>query len=139
MNLSENFTLEELTRSETAKRLKITNSPNPEQLKNLKILCTQVLQPARNAMRQPLIISSGFRSKELNKAVGGVTNSYHLQGMAADIKCNDVQFANKLADSLIHLQLVDLVLIEYAKTSLWVHVQWSRNPRHLINRKYAAI
>lgn len=136
MNLAKNFTLEEFTRSETARRLGIDNTPSEENLKNLKVLATQVLQPARDEMGEPLTITSGFRSRKLNRAVGGVYNSYHQFGQAADIACTDEKFANRLGDALIKQQLTDLVLIEFSKHRIWVHVQWSRVPRHLINRRY---
>jgi Peptidase M15 len=84
MNLTENFQLWEFVKSPTADRLGIDNTPNKEELENLRQLCELILQPARNALG-PLKISSGFRSGELNAAVGGVDDSDHRLGFAADV------------------------------------------------------
>lgn len=136
MRLSPDFTLEELTRSETATRHSIKNDPDAEQLKNLKILATQILQPARNAICQPIVITSGFRCKKLNEMVGGKPNSYHLAGMAADIKTPSVKYAYDLAQALNRQLLTDIVLWEHSGNSEWIHVQWSRSPRHRVNLYY---
>lgn len=85
MNLSPNFTLQELTRSATAERLNITNAFTAEVVDNLQRLCVEVLEPLRARLGHPVKINSGYRCPELNKAVGGVPNSFHLQGRAADI------------------------------------------------------
>lgn len=83
--ISNNFTLKELTSSSTAKRLKIDNTPTQQEYNNLVRLVKEILQPIRNKYGKPIIISSGFRNKKLNKAVGGVSSSQHLTGQAADI------------------------------------------------------
>ncbi|MCH5241814.1 MAG: DUF882 domain-containing protein [Muribaculaceae bacterium] len=85
MRLTENFTLEELTASTTARARKIDNTPNELQKSNLLRLAKEILQPVRNRWGKPIIITSGYRSPALNKAVGGVATSQHLQGEAADI------------------------------------------------------
>lgn len=143
MQLSEHFTLEELTRSDTAKRLRIMNEPSQTELKNLQILCQQVLEPARNVVGKPLVITSGYRCKQLNRAVGGVANSYHIQGRAADILVNapsDTKnlYEKTLADALNAQPLTDMVLCEHTSLSCWVHVQWSTRPRHIVNYNYSA-
>lgn len=81
------FKLEEFTRSTTAVRLCIENNPAPEQIQNLNNLVSHVLDPLREVIKAPIIITSGFRSYELNKMIGGAPNSQHLSGCAADIKC----------------------------------------------------
>lgn len=142
MQLSENFTLEEMTRSETARKLRILNTPPAQEMKNLQILCQQVLEPARKIVGRPLIITSGYRCKQLNKAVGGVANSYHIQGRAADILVNGedddakLRQSRDLANALNLQPLTDLVLCEYSPYSMWVHVQWSSKPRHKVNLHY---
>lgn len=145
MLLSEHFTLEEMTASETARRLRIANEPGIAELKNLQILCQQVLEPARKIIHTPLLITSGYRCKRLNQAVGGVSNSYHLQGRAADImilgrdKVSMAEYAANLADALNKQPLTDVVLIEHSRGGKqWVHVQWSTKPRHHINLDYKA-
>lgn len=85
MQLSKNFTLDELTKSATAKRLGIHNIPTTEETNYLKQLCQEILQPIRDAYGQPIIVTSGFRCLKLNKAVGGAKHSDHMFGCAADI------------------------------------------------------
>lgn len=81
------FTIDELTKSDTAKRLKIDNTPNEEQLRNLERLIEEILDPIREKFGKPIMVSSGFRCKALNDAVKGSKTSDHLAGAAADIFC----------------------------------------------------
>ena len=135
--LSEHFTLEEMISSETARKMHIDNTPPDSANKNLKILCTQVLEPARQRYGHPLTITSGFRCMILNRIVGGKPNSYHLIGMAADIRISDFQSAKRLAELLNEQQFCDFVLVEYSRAGgQWLHVQFSSNPRHKINLNY---
>lgn len=80
------FTINELTRSATAARLGIDNTPTPAVKKNLEKLINEVLDPLREAWGAPIIVTSGYRSPKLNKAVGGSKTSQHVLGQAADIK-----------------------------------------------------
>lgn len=80
------FTINELTRSATAARLGIDNSPTPAVKKNLEKLINEVLDPLREAWGAPIIVTSGYRCPKLNKAVGGAKTSQHVLGQAADIK-----------------------------------------------------
>lgn len=75
MQLSKNFTLEEMTKSATAQRLGINNAPKVDEVDNLKKLCEKILQPLREEYKKPIIVSSGFRSEKLNNAVGGSSTS----------------------------------------------------------------
>ena len=135
--LSDHFTFEEMTASDTARKMHIDNTPPDSAIKNLKILCTQILEPARQRFGRPLSISSGFRCVKLNRLVGGQPNSYHLKGMAADIRISDLLAAKRLAELLNEQQLCDLVLVEYSRAGgQWLHVQFSRNPRHKINLNF---
>lgn len=84
IQLTENFQLWEFIKSDTADRYDIDNTPTSREIERLRRLCKQILQPARDALG-PLKISSGFRSEYLNRFVGGVPNSDHRQGYAADI------------------------------------------------------
>ena len=85
MRLSKNFTLSEITKSNTAKRLGIKNAPNKEHLSNMQILIRDLIQPMRDALG-PIRISSGYRSPVLNRAIGGSTKSQHCKGQAVDLQ-----------------------------------------------------
>lgn len=137
---SEYFTLEELIKSRTATKLGINNTPNAEEIRNLQYGVNMVLDPLRRLYQKPIVINSGFRCLELNKAVGGVTNSWHTKGNAADIHIKDEQEAKTLFSLLKILPSVDTVLYEHSKTSVWLHVQWdiTKKPRHHFNYNYKA-
>jgi len=117
--LSENFTLEELTRSQTASRRDIDNEPHEAAVAELKRLCEAVLQPLRDSVGAPIIVSSGFRCVILNTTIGGSRNSDHLEGRAADIKAvgaSVMELANLIDD--IDLPVKQCIL-EFDR---WVHV-----------------
>lgn len=135
VNLTEHFTLEELTQSKSYP--KIPNKPTDKVRANLLNLCKNILEPARVMMDQPIIITSGYRCEQLNKAVGGVPNSYHLTGQAADIHITSEAFAKRLLDIFALNRHVDLALYEHNKKGAkWVHVQTNANPRNMIIRDY---
>lgn len=87
MNISKHFTLREMTMSTTAKRLGIDNTPSPEAIQSMSLLAERVLEPIREYVEEPVRISSGYRSVELNKKIGGSKTSQHCLGEAADIVC----------------------------------------------------
>jgi len=125
MNLSKNFTLKEMTKSVTAKRLGIDNTPNEEQIEFMRELCGVVLQPLRDELG-PIIISSGLRVPALNKAIGGSSTSQHcaLRGAAADIDMDEknTEVFNYIKDNLVFDQLI----WEFGddKCPDWVHVSY---------------
>lgn len=125
------FTIHELTRSATAKRLGIDNTPSKAIRANLEALGKNILDPLREAWGAPIIVTSGYRSLKLNKAVGGATNSQHLYGQAADIRTvSDRREDNmKLLRKLIDLDLpFDKLIAEYVDSSGrpdWIHVSYS--------------
>ena len=82
IKISKHFSLEELCRTSQP----YENTPNTQQVINLCFGVHNILEPLRNLLEKPIIINSGFRSKKVNEAVGGVSNSQHLQGLAADIR-----------------------------------------------------
>lgn len=98
---------------------------------NLVYLCAVVLEPLRKMIGQPVRINSGYRSARLNKQVGGVPNSYHLTGRAADIYCESLSKARLILCCLRDIPQVDLAMIE-KKRGFWVHVQTSDQPRRII-------
>ena len=116
MNIT-NFTFKELVKTDTG----LDNMPNDMNVvKNLARLA-QFLQAIRNELHLPIVITSGYRSKEVNEAVGGVLSSYHVKGLAADIKCADMD--KLLAVLHSHLMEIDQLGIYYNSTSqLWFHV-----------------
>ena len=117
--LSEHFTVEELIFSQTAMRKGIDNTPAPEIVRNLRRLAG-VLEEVRALLDAPVVISSGYRSPALNRAVGGAMNSAHMRGLAADLTVPDagavLQVARRIAASNI---AYDQLILEYGS---WVHV-----------------
>lgn len=102
MNLSRNFTLQEMTASSTANKHGIANVPGAQEAQNLYKLCNEVLQPIRDKYGKPIIVSSGFRNKQVNKLVGGAANSDHMFGAAADIHTK----SDKPADNKVLFDLI---------------------------------
>lgn len=137
---SEYFSLAELTKSETAARHKIDNTPNKAIIDNLQYGVNMVLDPLRRLYGKPIKINSGFRCQQLNKLVGGVPNSWHQYGNAADIHISSAEEAKILFNNLQKLPSVDTVLFEHSKTAQWLHVQWdkTRTPRHHYNFNFKA-
>lgn len=130
MNLSANFTLKELTRSDTATRLGLDNNPNNEALENLKLLCEKVLQPVRDHFGKSVTVNSGFRSPESNSAVGGSKTSDHCLGRAADIEIPGVANADLAQWVMDNLEYTQLILEFYTPgvpDSGWVHVSYDPN------------
>jgi len=128
MNISKSFTLNELTKSQEALRLGITNIPNEEQILNLKILCEKILQPIRDFYGMPVSVSSGFRSPELCKAIGSSSTSQHTRGEAADFEIFSI--ANKaLAEFIVANLDYDQCILEFwnenEANSGWVHCSYS--------------
>lgn len=122
--LTKNFTLDELTASATAKRLGIDNTPNAEQLANIRKLA-DVLQKIRDAFGRPIVINSAFRCEKLNNAVGGAKNSDHKYGAAADIQSVGDKFNKELwkqVNRLVQNGKIELrQIIDEYKLS-WIHV-----------------
>lgn len=123
MNLSKNFTLAELTKSETAIRRGIDNIPSDEVLNNLTTLCNMVLQKVRNS-HGVVTVTSGYRSPELNKAIGGSTTSDHCKGLAVDFEVpglDNRELALWIEDNLTFKQLILEFYTEGEPNSGWVH------------------
>lgn len=120
------FTIEEMYASQTAKAKGIDNKPSIQQIINLVYLCAYVLEPLRVAMERPIKISSGFRCQRLNAAVGGVYNSQHMKGQAADIDIDgDLKFGRKVFDYIKnHLPFDQLIWEHSASGTYWVHVSF---------------
>lgn len=137
---SEFFTLTELIKSSTADRHHIDNTPPSEVIKNLQYGVDMVLGPLRRIYGKPIIITSGYRCSKLNDLVGGVSNSWHTKGNAADIHVASLTEATILFNNLQKLPSVDTVLFEHSGTGQWLHVQWDmmKTPRHHFNFNFKA-
>lgn len=120
------FTMEELYASATATAKGINNKPSVQQMINLVYLTAYVLEPLRVAMGEPIKIGSGFRCQALNKAVGGVYNSQHLKGQAADLCIDgDIQKGRKWFNYIKnHLPFDQLIWEHNSKGTYWVHVSF---------------
>ena len=129
MKLTENFSLNELTKSQTAERKGIDNTPSAEHQENLKSLCEMILQPIRDHFGQVVSVSSGYRSQELCVAIGSSTQSQHAKGQASDFEIFGV--SNKeLADYIDQNLDYDQLILEYWKgedepNSGWVHCSFN--------------
>lgn len=123
MNIGRHFTLEELTHSNTATAEGIPNKPGPAQVASLQALCAGVLDPLREALGKPITINCAYRSPALNKRLGGVANSQHLTGQAADLQSPQATVLD-LFKLTINLGLpFDQVIYEArSATSKWLHV-----------------
>jgi hypothetical protein len=122
MRLSENFDLSEFTRT----NVKANNNPEIAHIENIKALTENVLQPVRKIYGKSISITSGFRSSEVNKKVGGAATSQHSKGEAADLVCED---KTKLFEIIKNLDNFDQLIWEYGndKSPDWVHVSYSKS------------
>ena len=127
MNLTRNFTLSELIKSDTAIRKGINNNPNAEQIEKLKALCENILQPVRDHFGR-VKITSGFRSVELCLAINSSANSQHARAEAADFECPGVDNA-ELADWIKRELPYDQLILEFytpgEPNSGWIHCSYT--------------
>ena len=134
MKLSDNFSLLELTKSQTAERKGIDNTPSPEHQENLKLLCTHILQPIRDHFERVVSVSSGYRSPELCTAIGSKISSQHAKGQAADFEIYGLS-NNELAIWINENLEYDQLILEYWKkedpNAGWIHCSFDDR----VNRK----
>ena len=130
MKLSKNFSLKELTRSQTADRKGIMNNPNEEQIDKLQTLCEFILQPVRDHFKQVVSVSSGYRSEELCVAIGSSINSQHAKGEAADFEItglDNFELAEWIRDQIPEFdQLILEFYTDGDENSGWIHCSYSR-------------
>ena len=128
MKLSDNFTLDELTKSQEAIRLDIPNEPEDEHITNLMLLCTHILQPVRNYFKMPVSISSGYRSAALCEAIGSSTTSQHTKGQAADFEIFGVH-NKEVSDWIVKNTDYDQCILEFWNpndpNSGWIHCSYN--------------
>jgi len=141
MNLSKNFKLSELIKSETATRLDIDNTPNEEQIESLRLLCENILQPVRDHFGKPVKISSGFRCSALNQATGGSATSDHCKGQACDFEIDGVpnpELAEWIETNLKYTQLILEFWVPGGDdpNAGWIHASF--NPENLKGQSLTA-
>jgi hypothetical protein len=128
MLLSENFSLDELTKSQEAIRLGIVNEPNDEQVGNLILLCKNILQPIRNHFGKVVSVSSGFRSAALCEAIGSSSKSQHTKGQAADFEIFGVH-NKEVSDWIVQNLDYDQCILEFWNpedpNSGWIHCSYN--------------
>ena len=128
MKLTANFSLAEMTKSETALRHDLENEPNEEQLANLVALCENVLQPMRDYFGKGVKVNSGFRHPDVNAKVGGSKTSDHCKGMAADVEIPGVANADLAQWTVDNCDFRQVILEFYTPgipDSGWVHVSFN--------------
>lgn len=129
MQISKHLSLAEVSRSETAKRKGINNTPSGEHLENFKKLAENIFEPIREHFAVPIHISSGYRSKELNSAIGGASSSQHCSGEAIDIDMDGSASGVSNADVFKYIKdslNFDQLIWEFGSDSNpdWVHVSY---------------
>lgn len=123
--ISEHISYDEATRSDAALKFGIGNNPNAAQLEAMKLVAEKVFEPARDFMGEPLIVTSFFRNKSVNKLIGGSATSQHLKGEAIDIKCSEnAKLFNFIKENLEFDQLI----WEFGSAFQpgWVHASYSQ-------------
>ena len=140
VQITKHFTLDELCASATAKARGIQNKPSAQQIIALVYLTCYVLEPLREAMNEPIPISSGFRCEQLNRAIGGVSNSQHMKGQAADLCIGgDLERGKKWFNYIKNNLKFDQLIWEHSRSgTYWVHVSFvhpdfGRNRRQVID------
>ena len=126
MKLSNHFSLAEFTKSQTAERKGIDNTPTQDHIERMKILCVSVLEPLRTKFDKPIMINSGYRSPDLCEAIGSKSTSQHAKGEAADIEIpgvDNAELATYIQDNLNFDQLI-LECYTGDPSSGWVHVSY---------------
>ena len=127
MRLSQNFTLAELIKSQTAERKSINNNPNEDNIENLQRLCEHILQPVRDHFAKSVRVTSGYRSEELCEAIGSSKTSQHAKGEAADFEITGID-NKELAEWIIDNLDFDQIILEFYNdgdpNSGWVHCSY---------------
>jgi len=140
MKLSENFTLDEMTKSDVALRNHLDNTPGDTEIKNMVALAENVLQPVRDHYGRGVHVNSGYRSPAVNSAARGSASSEHVKGMAADIEIpgiSNADLAHWIADNLDFTQLILEFYTPGVPSSGWVHVSY--NPANLKKEMLTAV
>jgi len=140
MNLTANFTLAEMVKSDTALRHDMDNTPGEAEIENLKRLCEKVLQPVREHFKTGVKVNSGFRHPDVNAKVGGSKTSDHCKGQAADIEIPGIPNADLAKWITENLDFTQVILEFYTQgvpDSGWVHVSY--DPQNLKKQSLTAV
>ena len=139
MKLSKNFSLAELTKSQTAERMGLDNNPSEGEVENLRLLCERVLQPVRDHFNKVVTISSGYRNEILSKKIGSSSKSQHCKGMAADFEIFSVP-NNEVSDWIKENLMFDQLILEYytpgEPNSGWVHCSYNGSEVNANRKEY---
>jgi len=129
MQLSKNFSLAEMTKSQTATRMGMDNNPSEDEVENLRLLCERDLQPVRDHLNHTVSISSGYRNAVLSRKIGSSEKSQHCQGEAADLEIFGTP-NNEVSDWIKENLMFDQLILEYWEpgqpNSGWVHVSYKK-------------
>jgi hypothetical protein len=127
--ISENISYKEAVRSETAKRLGISNKPKKEHIENMELIAEKIFQPLREWVEHPIRINSFYRSEELNSRIGGAISSAHKEGLAIDLDSlggkTNLEMFHYIKDNLDY----DILINEYPNDEgepKWIHVSWNK-------------
>ena len=140
MQLTNNFSLSEMTKSDTALRHDMDNTPGEAEIANLKVLCEKVLQPIRDHYGKGVKVNSGFRHPDVNAKVGGSKTSDHCKGQAADIEIPGLANADLalwISENLEYTQLILEFYTQGVPDSGWVHVSY--DPGNLKKQNLTAV
>lgn len=138
VQLTQHFTLNEFCKPSITIDGTIDNTPRGRDVVNLYALCVNVLEPIRGWVQMPMIINSGFRSLESNRACGGVPNSQHMSGMAADFTFTDRRVLEKVAYYLMSDECpIDFDQCIYYRSRMFIHISYNSNTEY--NRKQGII
>ena len=133
MMLSTHFSLSELTKSETATRKGIKNTPNDTETENLIILCNEILEPVREHYGVPFVPNSGYRGLDLNREIGSSDNSQHVTGNAVDFEVPGIDNKDVALWVMENCDFDQLILEFYKEgepTSGWVHCSYDEDKKH---------
>lgn len=130
MKITENFTFEELIHSAYAEKYHLSNLPKQDEIKKLNQLATEILQPIRNEFNNPIKVTSGYRSPQVNKAVGGSITSQHVKGEAADITSSDNKKLMTLITCLIKDGKIEVGQLINEFDYSWIHISLPTKTHH---------
>ena len=139
MQITKHFTLEELTRSDTAVRFGIDNEPGSEETENLVRVCDMILEPIRHRYDTPILPSSGYRCLELNRKIGSSDKSQHTKGQAVDFEVKGVpnmEVASWIMDNLDYDQLILEFYKEGQPNSGWIHCSYVGNENRNESKRF---